>query len=50
MTKQDWIDVKAEGDALLAALAQAKRDGLQPGLAQFVRAIVVGSVVASIEA
>jgi DNA-binding transcriptional MerR regulator len=31
MTKQDWIDVKAEGDALLAALAQAKRDGVQPG-------------------
>src|SRR3981189_2306640 len=31
MSKQDWIDVKAEGDALLAALAQAKRDGVQPG-------------------
>jgi MerR family transcriptional regulator, thiopeptide resistance regulator len=99
MSKQDWIDVKAEGDALLAALAQAKRDGVQPGspaaedlvarhraqierfydfggdmhrnlvemyvaderftkyyddvepgLATFVRAVVVGSVVASIEA
>jgi DNA-binding transcriptional MerR regulator len=31
MTKQDWIDVKAEGDALLADLAQAKRDGVPPG-------------------
>jgi DNA-binding transcriptional MerR regulator len=31
MSKQDWIDVKAEGDALLAALAQAKRDGVAPG-------------------
>ncbi len=31
MTKQDWIDVKAEGDALLADLAQAKRDGVLPG-------------------
>jgi len=31
MSKQDWIDVKTEGDALLAALAQAKRDGVQPG-------------------
>jgi DNA-binding transcriptional MerR regulator len=31
MTKQDWIDVKAEGDALLQALAEAKRDGVQPG-------------------
>ena len=33
MSKQDWIDVKAEGDALLAALAQAKRDGVLPGSA-----------------
>ncbi|MCT7661540.1 MerR family transcriptional regulator [Mycobacterium deserti] len=33
-TKQDWIDVKAEGDALLAALAQAKRQGVTPGSAQ----------------
>lgn len=31
MSKQDWIDLKAEGDALLAALAQAKRDGVTPG-------------------
>ncbi|HEV7423296.1 MAG TPA: MerR family transcriptional regulator [Mycobacterium sp.] len=33
MNKQDWIGVKAEGDALLAALAQAKRDGVLPGSA-----------------
>ncbi len=33
-TKQDWIDIKAEGDALLADLAQAKREGVQPGSAQ----------------
>lgn len=31
MTKQDWIDVKAEGDALLADLAAAKRAGVTPG-------------------
>jgi DNA-binding transcriptional MerR regulator len=31
MSKQGWIDVKAEGDALLAAQARAKRDGVQPG-------------------
>lgn len=30
-TKQDWTDIKAEGDALLQALAEAKRDGVQPG-------------------
>jgi MerR family transcriptional regulator, thiopeptide resistance regulator len=30
-TKQDWLDIKAEGDALLADLAQAKREGVQPG-------------------
>jgi MerR family transcriptional regulator, thiopeptide resistance regulator len=30
-TKQDWIDIKAEVDALLEALAQAKRDGVEPG-------------------
>jgi MerR family transcriptional regulator, thiopeptide resistance regulator len=30
-TKQDWLDIKAEGDALLAALAQAKRDGVEHG-------------------
>ena len=32
-TKQDWIDIKAAGDALLAALAQAKRAGVEPGSA-----------------
>jgi DNA-binding transcriptional MerR regulator len=31
MTKQDWLDVKAEGDALLADLAEAKRVGVVPG-------------------
>ena len=31
MTKQDWIDIKAEGDALLADLAAAKRAGVTPG-------------------
>lgn len=31
MTKQDWIDVKVEGDALLDALALGKRDGVAPG-------------------
>ncbi|MGP4056309.1 MerR family transcriptional regulator [Mycobacterium sp. 4D054] len=31
LTKQDWIEVKAEGDALLAALAEAKRAGVAPG-------------------
>jgi MerR family transcriptional regulator, thiopeptide resistance regulator len=30
-SKQDWIAIKAEGDALLADLAQAKRDGVAPG-------------------
>jgi MerR family transcriptional regulator, thiopeptide resistance regulator len=30
-TKQDWIAIKAEGDALLADLAQAKRGGVEPG-------------------
>jgi DNA-binding transcriptional MerR regulator len=30
-SKEDWIAIKAEGDALLEALAQAKRDGVQPG-------------------
>ena len=33
-TKQDWMQIKAEGDALLAALAQAKRDGVVPGSAE----------------
>lgn len=31
MTKQDWIDFKAENDALLQALAQAKRASVTPG-------------------
>jgi MerR family transcriptional regulator, thiopeptide resistance regulator len=31
LTKQDWIDLKAEGDALLADLAAAKRAGVRPG-------------------
>ncbi|ULE34870.1 MerR family transcriptional regulator [Mycobacterium sp. IDR2000157661] len=30
-TKQDWIGLKAEGDALLRALADAKRSGIAPG-------------------
>jgi DNA-binding transcriptional MerR regulator len=34
LTKQDWIAIKAEGDALLADLAQAKRDGVTPGSAE----------------
>jgi MerR family transcriptional regulator, thiopeptide resistance regulator len=33
-SKQDWIDVKAEGDALLQALAAAKRSGVTPGSAK----------------
>ena len=32
-TKQDWLDIKAEGDTLLADLAQAKRTGIVPGSA-----------------
>ena len=32
-TKQDWIDIKTENDALLEALAQAKRAGVEPGSA-----------------
>ena len=31
-SKQDWLDIKAEGDALLADLAQAKRAGIRAGL------------------
>jgi DNA-binding transcriptional MerR regulator len=31
LTKQDWIEIKNENDALLDALAQAKRDGVAPG-------------------
>jgi MerR family transcriptional regulator, thiopeptide resistance regulator len=34
LTKPDWIAIKAEGDALLADLAQAKRDGVMPGSAE----------------
>jgi DNA-binding transcriptional MerR regulator len=30
-TKDDWIQLKAEGDALLEALAAAKRSGVEPG-------------------
>lgn len=33
LDKQDWIDIKAEGDALLQALAEAKRSGVAPGSA-----------------
>jgi len=33
-TKQDWIDIKAEVDALLEALAEAKRSGVEPGTAR----------------
>jgi MerR family transcriptional regulator, thiopeptide resistance regulator len=33
-SKQDWLDIKAEGDALLADLAQAKRAGIAPGSAE----------------
>lgn len=31
LTKQDWIEIKAEGDALLQDLAAAKRAGVSPG-------------------
>ncbi|MGK2865528.1 MAG: MerR family transcriptional regulator [Mycobacterium sp.] len=31
LTKQDWIDLKAGGDALMADLAAAKRAGVRPG-------------------
>jgi DNA-binding transcriptional MerR regulator len=30
-SKQDWLDIKGEGDAFLGALAQAKRGGVEPG-------------------
>jgi MerR family transcriptional regulator, thiopeptide resistance regulator len=33
-SKEDWIAIKAEGDALLETLAQAKRAGVQPGSAE----------------
>ncbi|MGW4099242.1 MerR family transcriptional regulator [Mycobacterium sp. NPDC004974] len=33
LTKGDWLEIKAEGDALLADLAAAKRGGVSPGSA-----------------
>ena len=33
-SKRDWIAIKAEGDALLEALAHAKRRGVEPGSAE----------------
>jgi DNA-binding transcriptional MerR regulator len=33
-SKDDWLAIKSEGDALLAALAQAKRDRVSPGSAE----------------
>ncbi len=33
-TKDDWVRIKAEGDALLEALAEGKRAGVEPGSAQ----------------
>jgi len=33
-SKQDWIAIRAEGDALLEALAHAKRGGVKPGSAE----------------
>jgi MerR family transcriptional regulator, thiopeptide resistance regulator len=32
-SRSDWVQIKAEGDALLEALAEAKRDGVEPGAA-----------------
>ena len=32
-SKDDWIRIKADGDALLTALAKAKREGIAPGSA-----------------
>ncbi len=32
-TKDDWVRIKADGDALLKALAEAKRTGVAPGSA-----------------
>jgi MerR family transcriptional regulator, thiopeptide resistance regulator len=32
-SKEDWLAIKAEGDAFLADLAMAKREGVQPGSA-----------------
>ncbi|MCV7282316.1 MerR family transcriptional regulator [Mycolicibacterium flavescens] len=34
LTKQDWIDIKNDNDALLTALADAKRRGVPPGSAE----------------
>jgi DNA-binding transcriptional MerR regulator len=31
LSKEDWIAIKADGDALLEALAQAKRNNVEPG-------------------
>ncbi|MFY9916806.1 MAG: MerR family transcriptional regulator [Mycobacterium sp.] len=31
LSKDDWVRIKADGDALLDALAQAKRGGVAPG-------------------
>lgn len=33
-TKDDWVRIKADGDALLVALAEAKRAGVAPGSVQ----------------
>ncbi len=33
-SKEDWIAIKAEGEALLADLALARRDGVEPGSAE----------------
>ena len=41
-TRNDWVQIKADGDAL-QALVDAKRGGVEPGLAQFLHDIVVES-------
>ena len=33
-TKDDWVQIKADGNALLHALAEAKRAGVEPGSAE----------------
>ena len=33
-TQDDWVQIKADGDALLHALAEAKRAGVEPGSAE----------------
>ena len=43
-TRDDRVQIKADGDALLQALADAKRDDVEPGLAQFLHDIVVESL------